>query len=219
MHIEAVLQRCGWRINGPGNAAERLGIHPNTLRFRMKKLGVVGPAERARHHGASTPMDNLGLVARLFRRRPATSGCGPAAANWPARSRAGRVSLDVSRRAHDTRTPRRSLRSASMPARSADTRSARSTSTAAPAAQASRSSGTCAMLNLPATRTIRSIPFRATPIQHSTSTSSERLPGHQPTVSQTLPSAARRIESFGAQPTSMVIVIRKNGPTAAALIG
>ena len=37
-HIEAVLERCGWRINGPGNAAERLGVHPNTLRFRMKKL-------------------------------------------------------------------------------------------------------------------------------------------------------------------------------------
>jgi transcriptional regulator with GAF, ATPase, and Fis domain len=47
-HIENVLQRCGWRINGKGNAAERLGIHPNTLRFRMKKLGVLGPAGRAR---------------------------------------------------------------------------------------------------------------------------------------------------------------------------
>ena len=47
-HIEAVLEKCGWRINGPGNAADRLQIHPNTLRFRMKKLGVVGPAGRAR---------------------------------------------------------------------------------------------------------------------------------------------------------------------------
>jgi transcriptional regulator with GAF, ATPase, and Fis domain len=55
MHIETVLQRCNWRINGSGNAAERLGIHPNTLRFRMKKLGVVGPAERARHQ-AGTPI-------------------------------------------------------------------------------------------------------------------------------------------------------------------
>ena len=43
----AVLERCGWRINGSGNAAERLGIHPNTLRFRMKKLGVACPRERA----------------------------------------------------------------------------------------------------------------------------------------------------------------------------
>jgi transcriptional regulator with GAF, ATPase, and Fis domain len=48
LHIETVLQRCGWRINGTGNAAERLGIHPNTLRFRMKKLGVAGPKGRGR---------------------------------------------------------------------------------------------------------------------------------------------------------------------------
>ncbi len=42
-HIEHALQRCGWRINGAGNAAERLGLHPNTLRFRMKKLGIRRP--------------------------------------------------------------------------------------------------------------------------------------------------------------------------------
>jgi formate hydrogenlyase transcriptional activator len=40
-HIQEVLRNCGWRINGLGNAAERLGMHPNTLRFRMKKLGIV----------------------------------------------------------------------------------------------------------------------------------------------------------------------------------
>jgi transcriptional regulator with GAF, ATPase, and Fis domain len=40
-HIERVLRECGGRINGPGNAAVRLGIHPNTLRFRIKKLGVA----------------------------------------------------------------------------------------------------------------------------------------------------------------------------------
>ena len=48
-HIESVLERCGWRINGAGNTAERLGIHPNTLRFRMKKLGVTCPDGRGRH--------------------------------------------------------------------------------------------------------------------------------------------------------------------------
>jgi transcriptional regulator with GAF, ATPase, and Fis domain len=42
-HIESVLLECGWRINGSRNAAERLGMHPNTLRFRMKKLGIVHP--------------------------------------------------------------------------------------------------------------------------------------------------------------------------------
>jgi len=52
MHIETVLQRCGWKINGRGNAAERLGVHPNTLRFRMKKLGVAGPAAKARQQSA-----------------------------------------------------------------------------------------------------------------------------------------------------------------------
>jgi DNA-binding NtrC family response regulator len=40
-HIEHVLSQCGWRINGRANAAERLGLHPNTLRFRMKKLGIT----------------------------------------------------------------------------------------------------------------------------------------------------------------------------------
>jgi len=40
-HIQEVLRACRWRINGAGNAAERLGLHPNTLRFRMKKLGIV----------------------------------------------------------------------------------------------------------------------------------------------------------------------------------
>ena len=46
-HIESVLERCDWRINGRGNSAERLGLHPNTLRFRMKKLGVLVPPGRA----------------------------------------------------------------------------------------------------------------------------------------------------------------------------
>jgi transcriptional regulator with GAF, ATPase, and Fis domain len=47
-HIERVLRECGWRINGAGNAAVRLGLHPNTLRFRMKKLGVVIPRRELR---------------------------------------------------------------------------------------------------------------------------------------------------------------------------
>jgi transcriptional regulator with GAF, ATPase, and Fis domain len=46
-HIEEVLRECRWRINGTGNAAERLGLHPNTLRFRMKKLGIVRQERRA----------------------------------------------------------------------------------------------------------------------------------------------------------------------------
>jgi formate hydrogenlyase transcriptional activator len=46
-HIEEALRKSGWRINGAGNAAEMLGLHPNTLRFRMKKLGVQRPAKGA----------------------------------------------------------------------------------------------------------------------------------------------------------------------------
>ena len=42
-HITAVLERCNWRISGRGNAAEVLGLHPNTLRSRMKKLAIVRP--------------------------------------------------------------------------------------------------------------------------------------------------------------------------------
>jgi len=47
-HIEAVLDECLWRINGAGHAAERLGLHPNTLRFRMRKLGIARPARPSR---------------------------------------------------------------------------------------------------------------------------------------------------------------------------
>jgi transcriptional regulator with GAF, ATPase, and Fis domain len=43
-HILDVLRKCSWRINGVGNAAEQLGLHPNTLRFRMKKLGITREA-------------------------------------------------------------------------------------------------------------------------------------------------------------------------------
>ena len=50
-HIEHALRRCGWRINGRGNAAEVLGLHPNTLRFRMKKLGIRRPVAPATVHG------------------------------------------------------------------------------------------------------------------------------------------------------------------------
>jgi transcriptional regulator with GAF, ATPase, and Fis domain len=46
-HIRGVLERCGWRVNGAGNAADVLGLHPNTLRFRMKKLGIARPRPTA----------------------------------------------------------------------------------------------------------------------------------------------------------------------------
>jgi transcriptional regulator with GAF, ATPase, and Fis domain len=42
-HIVDVLERCGWRINGTGHAADVLGLKPNTLRFRMKRLNILRP--------------------------------------------------------------------------------------------------------------------------------------------------------------------------------
>jgi PAS domain S-box-containing protein len=43
-HIIAVLQQTGWVIEGPRGAAKILGLHPNTLRSRMKRLGIRRPA-------------------------------------------------------------------------------------------------------------------------------------------------------------------------------
>jgi formate hydrogenlyase transcriptional activator len=44
-HISAVLHETNWVIDGPKGAAKILGLHPNTLRNRLKKLGI----ERASH--------------------------------------------------------------------------------------------------------------------------------------------------------------------------
>jgi formate hydrogenlyase transcriptional activator len=40
-HILAALEQSGWVIDGPRGAAKVLGLHPNTLRSRMKKLGIL----------------------------------------------------------------------------------------------------------------------------------------------------------------------------------
>ncbi len=39
-HILAVLEECGWKLAGRGNAAERLGLKRSTLQYRMHKLGI-----------------------------------------------------------------------------------------------------------------------------------------------------------------------------------
>jgi transcriptional regulator with GAF, ATPase, and Fis domain len=39
-HIHTVLVQTGWVVGGPHGAAKILGLHPNTLRSRMKKLGI-----------------------------------------------------------------------------------------------------------------------------------------------------------------------------------
>jgi PAS domain S-box-containing protein len=42
-HIRRVLESRGYRIAGAGGAAAALGLHPNTLRHRLKKLGIRRP--------------------------------------------------------------------------------------------------------------------------------------------------------------------------------
>jgi transcriptional regulator with GAF, ATPase, and Fis domain len=42
-HILKVLQKTRWKIDGVGGAASLLGLHPSTLRFRIKKLGIHRP--------------------------------------------------------------------------------------------------------------------------------------------------------------------------------
>ncbi len=52
-HIRAVLEECGWKISGQGNAAHCLGLNRSTLQFRMKKLGMTRP-ERSSSTGSDT---------------------------------------------------------------------------------------------------------------------------------------------------------------------
>jgi formate hydrogenlyase transcriptional activator len=42
-HILKVLQKTGWKIDGENGAASLLGLHPSTLRFRIKKLEIDRP--------------------------------------------------------------------------------------------------------------------------------------------------------------------------------
>lgn len=42
-HILTVLEQTGWVIEGERGAAKALNLHPNTLRGRMKKLGIKRP--------------------------------------------------------------------------------------------------------------------------------------------------------------------------------
>jgi len=41
-----VLERCAWILEGRGQAADRLGLRPSTLRNRMRKLDIQRPPGR-----------------------------------------------------------------------------------------------------------------------------------------------------------------------------
>jgi formate hydrogenlyase transcriptional activator len=60
-HIQSVLQKTDWVIEGERGAAKILDLHPNTLRSRIKKLGIelaslnpALPATKSRSHEAIT---------------------------------------------------------------------------------------------------------------------------------------------------------------------
>jgi transcriptional regulator with GAF, ATPase, and Fis domain len=50
-YIREVLEHTGWVVEGPAGAATILGLHPNTLRSRLKKLGVRRPGGRSNAGG------------------------------------------------------------------------------------------------------------------------------------------------------------------------
>ena len=49
-HILRILNECNWKINGNNGAAEKLSMHPNTLRSRMKKLNLTRSANSGNFH-------------------------------------------------------------------------------------------------------------------------------------------------------------------------
>ena len=51
-HIESVLAHTGGVVEGADGAARILDMHPNTLRSRMKKLGIVFGRYEIRSHSA-----------------------------------------------------------------------------------------------------------------------------------------------------------------------
>jgi PAS domain S-box-containing protein len=55
-HIIRVCTACGWKIKGPGGAADKLGLNASTLYFRMKKLGIVRPGDSAAGFSSSADL-------------------------------------------------------------------------------------------------------------------------------------------------------------------
>ncbi|ESQ16787.1 MAG: sigma 54-interacting transcriptional regulator [Thiohalocapsa sp. PB-PSB1] len=46
-HIRQALRIANGKIHGPGGAGQLLGVNPNTLRYKMKKLGIPFPGQGA----------------------------------------------------------------------------------------------------------------------------------------------------------------------------
>ncbi len=60
LHIRQALVMAGGKINGDGGAAQILGLHPNTLRTKMNKLGILyGRKSWQTHYFSSSKVYNL----------------------------------------------------------------------------------------------------------------------------------------------------------------
>jgi formate hydrogenlyase transcriptional activator len=64
-HILTVMEKCRWKINGDHGAAEILNLHPNTLRSKMKRLGILRPQwstpqPEIEQHSVFMPKESLG---------------------------------------------------------------------------------------------------------------------------------------------------------------
>ncbi len=54
LHIMRALEQAGGKIIGPGGAAELLGLHPSTLRGKMRKLRIQNMAKQNKRKGRRT---------------------------------------------------------------------------------------------------------------------------------------------------------------------
>ena len=52
LQITHALETCGYRVFGPGGAAEKLDVNPNTLLSRMDKFGIPRPRLVKRGRGS-----------------------------------------------------------------------------------------------------------------------------------------------------------------------
>jgi formate hydrogenlyase transcriptional activator len=55
-HILWALNKKGWKVRGIGGAAELLDIHPSTLTYRMKRLGIIRPKGIPKKRASSLAM-------------------------------------------------------------------------------------------------------------------------------------------------------------------
>src|SRR5262249_47491425 len=118
-HILGVLEDCRWKLKGKGNAAERLGLKPRTLRFPMRKLGIEGgevtsPSRAAVASSRIAPIEQLGdvwvsadPVRRPACQRVAGSGPGPRRPPGGGASRRAAVARRARRRPSRARRPPR----------------------------------------------------------------------------------------------------------------